>query len=167
MGPGCLIPMPSRRWQKRNKGLPGFVWVAFNCFLSRHMSRFFFCTPVHSSAQGMIADTDNKPFRASQRFPSPVGTGSAVSAELCRSIGLFLAHHACARTCSWDAGVLERQSMSLSTNPIEVNSPLRGVGLLSSAVPPEPGSSERKTRIAMLHRSLLREQDKADTPRPF
>jgi hypothetical protein len=25
----------------------------------------FFCTPVHSSAQGMIAGTDNDPFRAS------------------------------------------------------------------------------------------------------
>jgi hypothetical protein len=32
---------------------------------------FFFCTPVHSSAQGMIAGTDNRPFRASQHFPSP------------------------------------------------------------------------------------------------
>jgi len=27
---------------------------------------FFFCTPVHRSAQGMIAGTDNEPFRASQ-----------------------------------------------------------------------------------------------------
>jgi hypothetical protein len=37
----------------------------------KHMSRsIFFCTPVHSSAQGMIAGTDNEPFLASQRFPS-------------------------------------------------------------------------------------------------
>jgi hypothetical protein len=50
---------------------------------------FFFCTPVHSSAQGMIAVTDNRTFRAAQHFPSPGGTVSAVSAELCRSIGLF------------------------------------------------------------------------------
>jgi hypothetical protein len=46
-----------------------------------------------------------------------------------------------------------KKDISLSPNPAEVNSPLRGVGLLSSAVPTEPGSSERQTRIAMLHKS--------------
>jgi hypothetical protein len=40
-------------------------------------------------------------------------------------------------------------------------------GLLSSAVPPAPGSSERKIRIAMLRRSLLRNKTRQTRPRPF
>jgi hypothetical protein len=58
--------------------------------ITQHVSEsYFFCTPVHSSAQGMIAVTDNRTFRAAQHFPSPVGTGSAVPAWLCRSIEVF------------------------------------------------------------------------------
>ena len=48
------------------------MWVLLSVSNSAHVTiLFFFCTPVHSSAQGMIAGTDNKPFRTSQHFPSP------------------------------------------------------------------------------------------------
>jgi hypothetical protein len=78
----------------------------------------------------MIATTDNKPFRAEQHFPSPVETGSAVSAELCSSIGLFYLTMLVRKPVHGMQGVLERQRVSLSPNPVEVNSPLSGVGLL-------------------------------------
>jgi hypothetical protein len=82
-------------------GLPGFVWVAFTVSNSACVTiLLFFCTPVHSSAQGMIAGTDNKPFRASQRFPSPgertrprlpgFVTASVFSTFPCLCVNLFM-----------------------------------------------------------------------------
>jgi hypothetical protein len=63
-------------------GLPGFVWVAFiYSKISLCHDSIFICTPVHSSAQGMIAGTDNKPFRASQHFLSPRGTGESACTQ--------------------------------------------------------------------------------------
>jgi hypothetical protein len=76
---------------------------------STHVTIIFFCTPVHNSAQGMIAGTDNKPFRASQHFPSPGGTGSAVSAWFCNSIGLFYLTMLVREPAHGMQGHLERQ----------------------------------------------------------
>jgi hypothetical protein len=105
----------------------GFCVGRFYLFLihSVHVTIFFFCTPVHSSAQGMIAVTDNKPFRASQHFPSPGGTGSAVSAWLCCIIGLFSTLAClCANLFMGCRGFLKGKVMSLSPNPVETNSQL-------------------------------------------
>jgi hypothetical protein len=63
-------------------------WVKTKLHIEVH-NPILFCTPVHSSAQGMIAGTDNKHLRASQHFPSPGGTGSAVSAWFCSSFVLL------------------------------------------------------------------------------
>ncbi len=96
---------------------------------------FFFCTPVHSSAQGMIAGTDNKPFRASHHSTLARRTGSAVSAWLCSSIGLFTLPCLCANLFMGCRGLWKGKDMSLSSNSIEVNSRLSGVGLLSFDLP--------------------------------
>jgi hypothetical protein len=94
------------------------------------MSRFyFFCTPVHNSAQGMIAATDNRYFRVSQHFPSPGGTGSAVSAWLSGSIGLYCLTMLVREPVHGMQGLLERQGYKSFLNPVEVNSPLGGVRL--------------------------------------
>ena len=48
------------------------MWIAFLCSsLSTCCDPIFFCTPVHSSAQGMIAGTDNKPFEHRSTSPRP------------------------------------------------------------------------------------------------
>ena len=57
----------------------------------------------------MIAGTDNKPFRASQHFPLAGGTGSAVSAWLCSSIGLFYLSMLVREPVHGMQGLLERQ----------------------------------------------------------
>jgi hypothetical protein len=57
----------------------------------------------------MIAGTDNNPFRAAQHFPSPDGTGSAVSAWLCYSIGLFYLPMLVREPVHGMQGLLEKQ----------------------------------------------------------
>ena len=50
-------------------------------------SILFFCTAVHRSVQACRAGADNKVFLAKQHFPSPIRTGSAVSAWIGNGIG--------------------------------------------------------------------------------
>jgi hypothetical protein len=95
---------------------------------------FFFCTPVHSSAQGMIAGTDNEPFRASQRFPSPGERARPrlpgfVAASIFSTLPCL-----CANLFMGCRGFWKGKDMSCSSNSVEVNSPLGGVGLFSFAV---------------------------------
>jgi 4-oxalocrotonate tautomerase len=59
----------------------------------------------------MIAGTDNKPFRASQHFPSPEGSGSAVSAWLCGNTGLFYLAMLVREPVHGMQGLLERKGI--------------------------------------------------------
>ena len=52
---------------------------------------FFFCTPVHRSAQACTDVTNYHPLLLSQHFPSPVNISSAVSAWSCGLIS-FIEH---------------------------------------------------------------------------
>ena len=57
----------------------------------------------------MIAGTDNKPFEHRSTYPSPGGTGSAVSAWLCGNFGLFSLGMLVREPVHGMQGLLERQ----------------------------------------------------------
>jgi hypothetical protein len=87
----------------------------------------------------MIAVTDNRTFRAAQHFPSPVGTGSAVSAWLCGSIGLFYLTMLVREPVHGMQGLLEKQRKDMSHSVF----PLRGEGRIitfRAAATPSSGS---------------------------
>jgi hypothetical protein len=133
------------------EGLPGFVWVAFLCpSVNACHDPIFFCTPVHSSAQGMIVVTDNKPFRASQHSTLARGNGLGRVCLALLQHRSFLPNHACARTCSWDAGASGKARIYVVPKPSRGYFPLGGVRL-DFAFPLRRVALTRKTRIAMLH----------------
>jgi hypothetical protein len=83
----------------------------------------------------MIDVTDNRSFSSIAALPLARRTVSAASARLCGSIGLFYLTMLVREPVHGMQGLLKSKDMSLF------------------CLSPEPGSSERKTRIAMLHRS--------------
>jgi hypothetical protein len=104
----------------------GFLTV----FNSAHFAILFFSAPQFTAPRrAWLPLLITKPFRVSQHFPSPGGTGSAVSAWLCYSIGLFCLTMLVRELVHGMQGLLERHGYKSFPHPAEVDSPLGGVRL--------------------------------------